>query len=471
MSLLSLACLIIIVLSAAQVDAFASSSSSSAVSFLTTTKNHQQQDHEQQEFGVAKTRQATRLSVSLHTGSFGKLGNFADDDEDEDYNDNEEEEEETSLADFEQEHCIIAFQDPSTGSPDAPWSLPNTFEHFLNQCAIQSFLFLLKSMRDPQTVLWIEAFTKPTIHLEARPVDALAVGGSGNSKLLLYHGLAAMNTTRFPTWESYFSQLLQEPELLYVVESANPVVPEYDLEIKPASLCSRMVSVREQIAREFVGKDLDVIARMGGKLLASYWENLKNGKVDTDGNGNRVVRLQRENLLFLDEPCSPDSDFAPSPLRKGNFDLLVLLSTQEAIHRVLNDPTRRRTTDADKVANHFLHNFYVARVKSHFGGAQRYGRADDFLQELLETAPSLITLNDDLTLMVDPHFVAKELLKERELVAQEWKELARNAPQEHMEIKRLQLNLLMGISNSPEPVSSESANEDVEFEEADGAFE
>ena len=41
--------------------------------------------------------------------------------------------------------------------------LPNDFQLFLTQCSIQSFMFLLKSMRDPETVFWLEDFTQPAI--------------------------------------------------------------------------------------------------------------------------------------------------------------------------------------------------------------------------------------------------------------------------------------------------------------------
>jgi hypothetical protein len=339
-----------------------------------------------------------------------------------------------------------------SGSSVSPWVLPNGFELFLTQCSIQSFLFLCKSLRDPQTVLWVEDFTQSSIRQKARPGNALPTGGSGSSKLLNYHGLAALNTTVFPTWDSYFSKLLEQPMEIYIIESHSKYVPEYEMEIKPASLCARIVSVRDQIAREFT-RDLDVIAAMGGHTLESYHESLLNRRDQISNSNDDVagvsnqVKLKRENLFFLEFNANVDSDYAPSPLRKGNFDLLVLLSTQESIHRVLNDPDRQ--DGVEKVTNYYLRNFYAQRLVSHFSGAQRYGRADDFLEELLGTAPSVIQLSDGATTLIDTHSIAELILKEREVVASEWKELARNVPHEHMEIKRLQLNLLMGIANEP----------------------
>jgi hypothetical protein len=219
-------------------------------------------------------------------------------------------------------NCVDTSGVPS-GSLTSPWVLPNSFELFLTQCSIQSFVFLLKSLHDPHTVMWVESFTQPSIRQKARPGDSQAsqTGGSAKSKLLTYHGLAAFNTTVFPTWDSYFSKLLEQPMEMYIIESHSGLAPEYELEIKPASLCARIVSVREQIAREFV-RDLGVIAAMGGHTLESHWESLKENR-----------EIQRENLFFLEMSLNVgDMDYAPSPLRKGNFDLLVLLTTQVRNH-------------------------------------------------------------------------------------------------------------------------------------------
>ena len=69
-------------------------------------------------------------------------------------------------------------------------------------------------------------------------------------KLLRYHGLGVMNTTLFLMWDSYFGTLLQQPTLALLVESYNGAlsgVKEYEVDINPASLCTRMIAIREQI--------------------------------------------------------------------------------------------------------------------------------------------------------------------------------------------------------------------------------
>jgi hypothetical protein len=88
-----------------------------------------------------------------------------------------------------------------------------------------------------------------------------------NPVALKYHGLAILNRTRFPTWESYFEQLLEQPKEAFLVESYHAHIPSYEIDIDPASLVRRMLSVRMQIAQEFE-HDLQVIADMGGESLS-----------------------------------------------------------------------------------------------------------------------------------------------------------------------------------------------------------
>jgi hypothetical protein len=374
------------------------------------------------------------------------------------------------------------------------WALANDFPLFLNQCAIQSFMFLLRSLRDPQTVLWLEAFTQPVIRskraliqqaLEKNkpspnadevddnvttaaadktlanperqqvPMTSDSTPNSGvNAKSLLYHGLGLLNTTLFPTWDAYFRELLDQPSTTLLIESSRAHIPTYELQINPASLCSRILSVREQIAKEFAN-DLSVIASMGQQTLDTYWRAVKEEEKSGDAY-NPNMKVLRTSLAFLDftsgDAGDDENDYAPSPLRKGNFDLLVLLTTQEAIHRVLNSQARQEYSDNNKddTPDRFLYNFYTERLVTHFTGIQPYGRADDFIEELMTTPPRLVQRSDTVTSLIDPVRIAELILQEREQVALEWKQVAQNSPQMHMEIKRLQLNRLMGRTGNEE---------------------
>jgi hypothetical protein len=379
------------------------------------------------------------------------------------------------------QHCFLPpplrlASSDDTGDDIIPWTLPNDFDTFLNQCCIQSFLFLLQSLRDGNSAVWLDNFTQPVVSDHDLP---MSVAGSttraaDSVKLLHYHGLAALNVTLFPTWDAYFGTLLDQPKVCYTITSNRAYIPDYQLEIVPASLCSRLVSVREQIAKEFA-KDLDVIsASMGRKALEAYMRSstssaLKGGAAagttDDDHVGasestlsdsdleqsssstQQQRRLQRPSLFFL-ELAADGNSVDPSPLRKGNFDLLLLLCTQEAVHRVLQDP------DMDSASRYYLQNFYLERLYTHFMGSVPYGRGDDFLEELLWQPPRLVHSNsaheDSLVSwlfsyqLVDPLRLAEAILHQREIVASEWRDQAAEAPLHHMGIKRMQLNLLMG---------------------------
>jgi hypothetical protein len=50
--------------------------------------------------------------------------------------------------------------------------------------------------------------------------------------------------------------------------------------------------------------------------------------------------------------------------------------------------------------------------------------------------------------LVDPVGIVEVIFKEREKVASEWIEKALDVPKAHTEIKRLQLDILMGIHNN-----------------------
>ena len=366
----------------------------------------------------------------------------------------------------------------SSSSSDGTWKLVNDFPQFLNQCAIQSFCFTLRNLRDPMTVRWIDNFTNPVFE-ERKSTDKRLTGttkdtmeitsnpsvsnpdGRMFSKLHIYHGLAIMNTTKFPTWESYFSSLLEMPLEGYIVESSRPHVADYELEINPASLCSRIISVRDQIANE-LENDLGVLADyLGHHTMDAYWHYLDYGEgadeSNEDGISQNALRseinygevtmssgdssqrkLAPPNLVFLEYKLDEPEGVLPSALRKGNFDLVTLLATQEAIHRLLNNKE-------SKVK--YLRDFYTNRIFTHFTGIQRYGRADDFLEELLFSSGRCYT-SDGESIMADPVQLTEMILKERSKVALEWQAMCREIPTVHMAIKRLQLNRLMQSYNT-----------------------
>lgn len=399
------------------------------------------------------------------------------------------------------------------------WKLQNDFSMFLTQRSIQSFMFLTSQLRDPETCYWVEEFTQSNLvekneddsssgdtipnlsDVSTGKSDCDDDGGPRSLFLLKYHGLAAMDTTRFPTWESYFEEMLQQPSDRWIIASDRPHVMDYTWEIDPSSLCSRILSVREQLSREFA-KDLQAVSDMGGQTFEWYWERLRQSRdqeirgdetqqienlsIGETGNTPLVdsgsLRGSRQNLLFLEiNVDDPTLDHKPSPLRWGNFDLLVLLATEESIHRVLNRWQSKKSEGdlrgAEYVSYEFLENFY--RERQHFfqGPLPSYGKADDILEELLSSAlsfksDSTADGNSSSAAVINPTKIAELVLRERENVALEWKDAALEAPKHHMKIQKLRLSLMMrGDDNSNNDNQGKDNRADSYHDPGPGAFE
>mmetsp|Transcript_59004 Transcript_59004/g.144367 ORF Transcript_59004/g.144367 Transcript_59004/m.144367 type:complete len:390 (-) Transcript_59004:80-1249(-) len=309
-------------------------------------------------------------------------------------------------------------------------------------------------------------------------------------KLLNYHGVGAMNTTKFPnpnSWYSYFEKLLKEDSVTYEISTRRT---NYDLVIDPLSLSRRLLSVRTQIANEFT-QDLDMIAEMS----IGQQKQLLEEDTEEDSGGQKVQSLERFNVLSLQQVVD-DNSMKPSPLRLGNYDLLLMLTTQEAIHRILNNKNHNTNNiedddlgdDAEVVRLddnlvEYLETFYNERLVSHFtGSSSRYNRATDFLDELLSSSsssPSSSSLADDTVVVsfedqtisnIRPTpsssssttattSIVAAILKSREVVANEWIDITLDVPDQHMEIQKLQLDRqMMPPQSQPQPQPDPSTN-------------
>ena len=356
---------------------------------------------------------------------------------------------------------------PTQSSPN--WDMYNDFPQFINQCTVQSFVFLLRTCHDIHTVQYIENFTQPMIDpiLPSRTVGTLGTTTNSGPLLLTYHGINAMNRTAFPKWDTYYELLLQQPKQILVIESYQKHIPTYEIDINPVSLCHRMMSVREQIAKE-MAHDLYIIAQMKTTITTTTATNRNTA------HGPSRNQLAMDDVLFLDTWDANDGDYImPSPLRKGNFDLLLLFITQESIHRILNQNTystrERRQSLNDKDDDSFmlsqaeeqlLSNFYLHRLVTHFTGQQRYGRANQFLQELLLlVVVNDVSASDDATVaLVSAQRIVEHILHIRQQVAMEYSQYAADVPNLHIPIKKIQLNLLMQSYNSKDSPTSQSTN-------------
>ena len=166
-------------------------------------------------------------------------------------------------------------------------------------------------------------------------------------------------------------------------------------------------------------------------------------------------------------------------MRQGNFDLLTLLATQEALHRVLRE--YQQAGEERSVSQKWLKQFYTDRLRRYFDGNGEWHRADDFLQELLSTPPATVELEAGSTAtqtqigLVDPLRIAQDLLHARSSVIEEWQEIMRDVvPRDHMELQKSILAVRMGKTVTPaapsaEPSSGDRSSGGTVFGE--GAFE
>lgn len=294
-----------------------------------------------------------------------------------------------------------------------------------------------------------------------------------------------MNTTIFPLWDSFFKSLLDEPDAVLMIRTPEALgqrkYSEFDIDIEPARLCTRILSVREQIAREMVG-DLKAIANMGQQIFDSYWHNAKNRKnskqtkasVKRDGVDSSPYGFDRPGQIYIEYDPMYLDDVVPSPLRKGNFDLLYTLTTQEAVLKLLE---RGVEVGEDEVQNKactvYLESFYRERLVTHFVGSQWYGKGDDFIEELMLESPIMSSrgsaddgngryynedddddesdteendskLPDAPPLVIEPLRIAEQVLLLRDKLALEWMDIMQNVPSDHTDIRKMQLSRLMG---------------------------
>lgn len=349
--------------------------------------------------------------------------------------------------------------------------------HFLTQRSVQSFMFLCEQCRDPHTVKWIETF-------------------SGAHNLRFFHGTGAFNLTRFENWDSFLLEMVEQEKdtVVFSVRSRvgdrgfrknNPYLKprfvEFSVEIDPPSLTSRIIAVREQLAEEWK-HDLDIVIQssVGETILECYLDKVIRQRDEEEedaasqmdvanGDGEQdsspmFERTAMDAMLNVNSFVGRQS----SPLRQSNFDLLMLLATQESVHRVLRKWKKKKVSGDQDVSSsslEWLLEFYTDRVERFFDGHGRYGRYDDFLEELLRVKPYIKTHEGEHKTgisLVDPLGLAEEIIRTRGEVAREWKEIVTRVPEEHMDLRR---NLLAKQMNLvAEGVSAEELESAGEFE-------
>ncbi len=94
---------------------------------------------------------------------------------------------------------LFASSDKNNGSAADNRRARTCVRNFLTQRSVQSFMWLLNTMRDPHTNVWLENFM-------------------GSKNLLQYNGSAGLNLKRFPDWDIFFRELMEKPADVVIVE-------------------------------------------------------------------------------------------------------------------------------------------------------------------------------------------------------------------------------------------------------------
>ena len=319
-----------------------------------------------------------------------------------------------------------------TGDDDARTDIRN----LLTQRAIQSFLRLCEECRDPHSAKWMtEDFLKTG--------NLLDYHGTGSRFLEDYGGL----------WDAPLLALISQPKERIIVSAKrrgrghggwsknNPYLQErwveLPIDIDPPNLAMRILQVREQIAQEWV-KDIDVLIESNDLILDSFFKTVKQRREEEGrGSSNDAVAggdaFERTAAYKLNDNSRYANNLS-SPFRRSNFDLMYNLCTQAAIHRILRQ--KKANGEEGEISFIFLRDFYVARAEEYFDGNLQFGQADDFIDELLQTSPSLLTTDHGVTGLVDPVGAAEMIIKMRKEVANDWKDLMTSVPDDHTTVRQ-----------------------------------
>ncbi|KAL7534419.1 hypothetical protein ACHAWF_004830 [Thalassiosira exigua] len=320
----------------------------------------------------------------------------------------------------------------------------------LTQRAIQSFIYLLEECRDPHSGKWIE--------------DFLGLRNMGN-----YHGTGAINVTKYPTWDAVLYDMMRHPNDKMIVSAKrrgrghggwsknNPYLQErwveFKIDIRPATLVQRLLPVREQLAAEFA-QNLDIVRIVDESIMGSYFDKLRGEDgPSTRSPGAAFDRTSADVLANFTDYQEGSS----SPLFRGNFDLLYSLCTQAATHRLLRD---LRSHSENDITYRWFRRFYAENAPSHFDGDQPFGRADDFLDSLLRSPPSLVEPSDGgRGGLTDPLWIAEKIIAARSEIATEWKDVMGEIKQDHLKMSNELFRVMMGRT------MDESGNDVIEIEE------
>ena len=267
---------------------------------------------------------------------------------------------------------------------------------------------------------------------------------------------------------------------------------EYSLDIRPASLVQRLLGVRMQLANEFEN-DLDIVRIVDGMIMKSYFSRLKKEQqqYDDDDDDDDDDVLEGEEKVGTSSSSTTTTSFAfdrisddiltnfteyqslgrssssSTPFRRGNFDLLYSLCTQAASHRLLRELQQSSSASSSSSSNYDTKNsnyndnatyqwfkkFYIENVPIYFDGDQKFGRADEYLNALLNTPPSLIEMSPSSLSpsdydygLIDPLQITQRIITIRSAIANEWQGMMREVTNDHGILNDVLFRVMMGRS-------------------------
>lgn len=261
---------------------------------------------------------------------------------------------------------------------------------------------------------------------------------------------------------------------------------DIEIDIDPVSLTSRIIAVREQLAKEWF-EDLKLLSNVNNMILDYYDEAMITDSDDDDddfipdlssfaniygefgmsSSANTYEELLRESngsyeslQKYIINSYHGFGDMASSPLRKSNFDLLFLLATQESVHRVLK---AYKDDEDDEVQYLWLKDFYTKNLETYFDGPRQFGCSDEFVEDILTSPSTIKALVSDKISLIDTHAIAEDIVKTRAKVAKDWKFIAMEVPEEHTHLrKKLYIAQMAKWGQRMMDTTAESANKVLE---------
>ena len=129
----------------------------------------------------------------------------------------------------------------------------------------------------------------------------------------------------------------------------------------------------------------------------------------------------------------------------------------------------------DSVSYQWLLKFYSERLSEFFDGDVAFGRADDFIDALLRSPPSLVSVDDGRSIgLTDPLRIAERIIAKRSEVAHEWIGMMKDVKQDHLVFNDLLFRVMMGKAIDATEDNEVVIEEETTFEplgDDAGAFE